>query len=63
MTDVTKKIIDENEAEFEAEVEALSKNPQFQEIIAKSRRSLKVKGGISLSEMRKRFGLTKETSD
>jgi hypothetical protein len=63
MTDVTKKITDENEAEFDAEIEALSENPQFQEIIAKSRRSLKEKGDISLSAMRKRFDSTKETSN
>jgi PHD/YefM family antitoxin component YafN of YafNO toxin-antitoxin module len=48
---------DLDEQEFEREIESLSNNPKFLEIIERSRARQRAEGGISSEEMRRRLGV------
>lgn len=61
MTDTTQKTIADDELEFEAEVKSLANNPAVQELFTKSHQGFEQKRGTSLSDVRKRFGLEKQS--
>ena len=48
--------------EFDLESLSLSTNPQFADLIARSRQRLKEEGGIPASEVRRRLGLPRAKS-